>query len=135
MIYAYRAFINISLFDKEYAEKIDVKWSPWKKIDNSLAIADALVNCTSIGFGKQENESPLNDKQLGKLSKTVCVFDIIYQPEESILLNKARKRGIATLNGLKMNLEQAMIAYKYTAQEPAGEIVTRSAMENAGANK
>ncbi len=121
--------------DKEYATKIGVKWSPWGKLDNSLAIADVLVNCTSIGFEKQENESPLNDKQLENLSKTVCVFDIIYQPEESVLLNKARKRGIATLNGLKMNLEQAIIAYKYTAQEPKGVIVTRSAMENAGAHK
>jgi shikimate dehydrogenase len=121
--------------DKEYTEKIDVKWSPWKKMDNSLAIADALVNCTSIGFGKQENESPLNDEQLDNLSKTASIFDIIYQPEESALLHGARKRGIATLNGLKMNLEQAIIAYKYTAQEPKGAEVTRSAMENAVARK
>ena len=94
-----------------------------------------LVNCTSIGFGKQKNESSLDDKQLEKLTKTACVFDIIYQPEESMLLKKARKRGIATLNGLKMNLEQAIIAFKYAAQEPKGEIVTRSAMENAGSGK
>jgi shikimate dehydrogenase len=121
--------------DKEYATKIGAKWTPWESLDNSLTRADVLVNCTSIGFGKQENESPLNDEQLDNLSKTASVFDIIYQPEESALLNLARKRGIATLNGLEMNLEQAIIAYKYTAQEPKGTEVTRSAMENAAANK
>ena len=121
--------------DKEYTDKIGVKWSPWDKMDNSLESVDVLVNCSSIGFGKQENESPLNDKQLDNLSKNTSVFDIIYQPEESVLLSRGRKRGITTLNGLNMNLEQAIIAYKYTAQEPKGEIVTRSAMENAGANK
>lgn len=121
--------------DKEYAVKIGVKWYPWDKIDNSLASAGVLVNCSSIGFGKQENESPLNDEQLDMLSNSVSIFDIIYQPEESVLLNRARKRGIPTLNGLKMNLEQAIIAYKYTVQEPKGTIVTRSAMENAASNK
>jgi shikimate dehydrogenase len=121
--------------DKDYTEKIGVKWSPWEKMDNGLANADVLVNCTSIGFGKQENESPLNNKQLENLSKTASVFDIIYQPEESTLLKSAQERGIATINGLKMNLEQAIIAYKYAASEPKGAIVTRSAMEVAVTNK
>ena len=121
--------------DKDYIEKIDVKWAPWRGMDYSLADADVLVNCTSIGFGKQENQSPLNDQQLDKLSKTASVFDIIYQPEESVLLSEARKRGIATMNGLKMNLEQAIIAYRYAASEPKGAKVTRSAMEKTAANK
>ena len=126
--------ISRSPKDKEYVAKIGAKWAPWENIDNYLVGVDVLVNCTSVGFGKQENESPLSDDQLDKLTKSASVFDIIYQPKETVLLNRARKRGIATMNGLKMNLEQAIIAYRHTAQEPKGGEVARSAMESAAAN-
>ncbi len=39
------------------------------------------------------------------------VFDIIYQPEETVLLFLAGLAGCNTLNGREMNLEQAVIAY------------------------
>ena len=39
------------------------------------------------------------------------VFDIIYQPEETILLRLAKQIGYRTLNGAPMNLEQAVIAF------------------------
>jgi len=120
--------------DKKFATKIGAKWEPWEKMDDHLPKIDVLVNCTSIGFGDQVNDSPLSDKQLDKLTKKAFVFDIIYQPKETQLLKKAHKRGIATMNGLEMNLEQAIIAYKYTAQEPKGSMVSRLAMEKAASN-
>jgi shikimate dehydrogenase len=127
--------ISRSTKNKEYAEQIGVKWEPWEKMDDHLPTADALVNCTSIGFGDQVNDSPLSDNQMGKLTKKAFVFDIIYQPEETQLLEKAHEKGIATLNGLGMNLEQAIIAYKYTALEPKGGEVSRLAMEKAASNQ
>ena len=44
------------------------------------------------------------------------IFDIIYQPLKTQLLEMANKRGIATLNGLAMNLKQAVLAYEYTVK-------------------
>jgi shikimate dehydrogenase len=44
-------------------------------------------------------------------TKQPLVFDIIYQPKETVLLNQAKKAGCKTLNGLPMNLEQAVIAF------------------------
>ena len=127
--------ISRSTKNKEYAEKICVKWAPWENLNTFLENTDIIVNCSSVGFGEQENESPLNDQQIDKLSKTTSVFDIIYQPEETMLLKKAQKRGLETLNGLNMNLEQAIIAYKYAAPEPKGDTVARLAMEKAASNK
>lgn len=39
------------------------------------------------------------------------VFDIIYQPKETMLLFLAKLMGYRTLNGAPMNLEQAVIAF------------------------
>jgi shikimate dehydrogenase len=39
------------------------------------------------------------------------VFDIIYQPKETLLLFLSRLLGYRTLNGVPMNLEQAVIAF------------------------
>jgi shikimate dehydrogenase len=39
------------------------------------------------------------------------VFDIIYQPEETLLLFLSHILGYRTLNGVPMNLEQAVIAF------------------------
>ena len=47
------------------------------------------------------------------MKKSAIVFDIIYQPLKTKLLEIADNSGIATLNGLEMNLEQAVLAYQY----------------------
>ncbi|MBW2609736.1 MAG: hypothetical protein JRC68_05265 [Deltaproteobacteria bacterium] len=39
------------------------------------------------------------------------VFDIIYQPTQTVLLFQAKLVGCKTLNGVPMNLEQAVIAF------------------------
>ena len=41
-----------------------------------------------------------------------AVFDIVYQPVQSILLTLARARGLNSLGGEMMNLEQAIISFQ-----------------------
>ena len=48
-----------------------------------------------------------------KLSSNAIVYDIIYQPAETLLLQQAKNLGLKTLNGKAMNLEQAISAFKY----------------------
>ncbi|MGD9079388.1 MAG: hypothetical protein PVG96_08610 [Desulfobacterales bacterium] len=43
------------------------------------------------------------------------VFDIIYQPQQTVLLYLADMLGYKTLNGVSMNLEQAVIAFEKAA--------------------
>ena len=108
--------ISRSKEGKEYADKINVRWSNWSQIDNHIDTVDVVVNCTSVGYGEQEMESPLSDKQIAKLKKSAIVFDIIYQPLKTKLLEITDNSGIATLNGLEMNLEQAVLAYQYAVK-------------------
>jgi shikimate dehydrogenase len=102
--------------DKRYANKIGAEWDSWDEVDNYIRDVDVLINCTSIGFGNQESKSPLNERQIAQIKDSAVIFDIIYQPLKTKLLEMARNRGISTLNGLAMNLEQAVLAYEYTVE-------------------
>lgn len=46
-----------------------------------------------------------------KIPATTRFYDLIYQPEETILLNHARRTGHATMNGKRMIVCQAVLAF------------------------
>ena len=89
------------------------------------------MQCTSVGFGAKAAQSPLTDAELALLPAGAKVFDIVYQPSPTALLAKAAARGLETLDGAGMNLEQAVLGYARAADEPAGRAATRAAMEAA----
>ena len=111
-----RDVVIISRSEKgmKFANKINAKWDLWDNLNKYLKLADVVVNCTTVGFGHQESLSPLDIQQIKSLKKTSIIFDIVYQPLETKLLKIASSEGFDTLNGLDMNLEQAVLAYKYT---------------------
>ena len=47
-------------------------------------------------------------------AKSAIVYDIIYEPKYTELLERANKLGLKTINGLRMNMIQAVLAYAYT---------------------
>ena len=102
--------------DINYSNMVGARWAHWDDIGSYIADVDVIVNCTSIGFGEQVNSSPLNEKQINRVKKTAVIFDIVYQPLKTKLLESASKKSIPVLNGLEMNLEQAILAYKYTVR-------------------
>lgn len=116
---------------KSFAHRIGVGWVNWADITPVLPGVDVIVNCTSVGAAEQTGQSPLTAQQVALLPSHAVVFDIIYQPRPSALLSLAMARGLSTLDGLAMNLEQAVLAYGYAAPAPKGIGVTRSAMEDA----
>ncbi len=71
---------------------------------------DLIVNTTSVGMGRQENDSVL-DVRLFAHPKTI-VYDLIYNPAETLFLKKARQGGLVTINGLPMLVYQAEEAFK-----------------------
>ena len=55
------------------------------------------------------NKSPYNLKEKKQIK---YIYDIIYNPKNTILIKKSKKLGIKTINGLDMNLLQAHFAIK-----------------------
>jgi shikimate dehydrogenase len=113
-----------------YAKKIGANWVNWSQIDTLVTKQDVIINCTSIGFGSQENFSPLSKEQVEKLAKSTIIYDIIYQPLETNLLSMSKYQGLSTLNGLSMNLEQAVLAYQYAVDTKSSREQIRSTMSN-----
>lgn len=72
-------------------------------------------------------------KNLLKLKQSVLVYDIVYQPRQTLLLTIANSIGLSTQNGVGMNLEQAVIAFEKTIQNiltiPINKDEIRSSME------
>ena len=77
---------------------------------------DIVINTTSAGMEPQENILPIDSideiQDLSFINKNTAVIDMIYNPDETLFLNEARKKGARTLNGLGMLIYQGIIAYE-----------------------
>jgi shikimate dehydrogenase len=85
-------------------------------LSDALPAADLLVNATSLGMVGQ----PVLDLDLSPLPDSATVYDIVYAPLETGLLNVAQARGLKTLDGLEMLIGQAALAFDifFDAQAP-----------------
>ncbi len=78
----------------------------WGKIPETF---DLVVNTTSVGL-KNNEKIDLNFDQF-KGNKEKIFYDLIYNPKETNFLKDARLRGNIIINGQKMFLNQAMLAF------------------------
>jgi shikimate dehydrogenase len=91
------------------------------------ATVDLVMNATSLGL-KAEDGSPLDERQFS-LPQTRAVYDMIYRPAETTLLQSARTAGCRTANGLGMLLHQGAKAFEIWTGQPAPLDVMRRALE------
>jgi shikimate dehydrogenase len=69
-----------------------------------------VVNTTPLGMFPDLTSCPEID--LTMLPATALVYDLIYNPEETTLLAKARALGLSTQNGLDMLMRQAEASWE-----------------------
>lgn len=69
---------------------------------------DLLVNATPVGMYPHSQDFIPVDKIL---TSCRCVFDTIYNPVDTILLQKSKAAGCRTLNGVSMLVWQAVYAH------------------------
>ena len=115
----------------------------WPPSAEDLANTDILVNCTAVGFenGNGAGLSPLSGETdpeknreasqtaLSTLPNGAVVFDVVYQPPNTPLLEQASAQGLSVLNGLPMNIEQAVIAFCMAVGEEADPATVRTVMQ------
>jgi shikimate dehydrogenase len=88
---------------------------------------DLLINATSLGL-KADDKLPLDEKRFSP-NQARSVYDMIYRPAETALLNAAKKAGCKTANGLGMLLHQGAKAFEIWTGKPAPLNVMRRALE------
>jgi shikimate dehydrogenase len=86
---------------KVLAERFGCGWGAWEDFDSIRP--DLVVNATPLGM-HPDDHSPLSDRQL---NREMTVFDLVYTPPETPLIEQARRIGCRTITGTEMFAEQA----------------------------
>lgn len=77
---------------------------------------DIVINTTSAGMEPQLDALPIDAidglDDLSFINADTAVVDMIYNPDETLFLKEAKRRGAKTMNGLGMLIHQGIIAYE-----------------------
>jgi len=109
------------------AERFGVAWKRLE--DDSFDGFDVVINATPLGtVGQFETETPATAQQLGGAR---LVYDLVYNPTETLFLRAAREAGCETLGGLSMLIAQAAGQFRLWTGEAAPEGVMYEAAGRA----
>ena len=97
----------------------------------SLENTSILINATPIGMkGYMADQMPLERFDLDKLKPDTVVYDIVYNPVKTLLLQESQKRGLQTIGGLDMLIYQAERAIQiWTGKTPDIQAMKIAALE------
>jgi 3-dehydroquinate dehydratase/shikimate dehydrogenase len=106
-----------------------------KRADLRKSSFDVIINATPVGMGSTR-DCPLKDEEI----RAKVVFDMVYDPVETHLLQVARAKGIAVIPGVEMFVHQAARQFEIWTGKPApaGDMlraVTVTLQERANARK
>jgi 3-dehydroquinate dehydratase/shikimate dehydrogenase len=106
-----------------------------KRADVHKTQFDVIINATPVGMGNTK-DCPLREDEV----QAKVVFDMVYDPVETRLLQIARSKGIAVVAGIEMFVHQAARQFEIWTGKPApaGEmlrVVTIALQERAAAQK
>ncbi len=79
---------------------------------NELSVADfdLIVNTTPLGMHPHLDACPVPEDW--SFGSNQIVYDLIYNPAETLLLSKAKAGGAVAINGLEMLVQQAAASYQ-----------------------
>ena len=93
---------------------------PWSTVNmpGTFEHCHLIVNCTTIGMkhSPEEGKSPLS---LETIPSTALVYDLIYNPSPTPLLQLAQRAGANILGGLPMLVYQGVASFELWTQRKA----------------
>ena len=97
----------------------------------SLEGTSIVVNATPIGMkGFMADQMPLEKTDLDKLNPETLIYDIVYNPVKTVLIQEAQKRGLQTVGGLDILIYQAERAIEiWTGKSPDTKLMKIAALE------
>jgi 3-dehydroquinate dehydratase/shikimate dehydrogenase len=85
-----------------------------KRADLRKTAFDIIINATPVGMGNTK-DCPLKEDEV----QAKVVFDMVYDPVETRLLQIARSKGIAVVAGIEMFVHQAAHQFEIWTGKPA----------------
>ena len=123
---------NVNEFASEMTQKTGIKFTikPIEEVMN-FEETDIIINATPLGTkGEAEDKSVISLNNLKTLNKNALVFDVVYNPQETLLLSYAKECNLDYQNGLDMLLMQGAKAFEiWTGKEPDINKMREKALE------
>jgi shikimate dehydrogenase len=95
-------------------------------VKTALADANILLHCSPIGMHPHEGQSLVEPSSL---RSQMAVFDAVYNPRRTKLIQDAEQVGCRTILGLEMFLGQAFVQFELWTGEKAPRDVMRRVVE------
>ena len=76
----------------------------------SISTVQLVVNTTPLGMAPQVDMNPWPGEV--PLPEGAMIYDLIYNPERTLLVKNAQRMGLQASNGLGMLVEQAALAFE-----------------------
>ena len=89
--------------------------------------ADILVNCTAVGLDGSDSFDRLPVVE-DELAGYACVVDLVYTATGTTLVQRARERGVAAVDGLELLIGQGALSFAQFTGVPASIEAMRAAL-------
>jgi len=120
---------NVTIFNRNFshadtlAKEFGVFAKELSELNSHSKECDILINATPVGMFPKVNETPVEE---AFFRKGMIVFDIVYNPLETKLINLAKKKECIVILGVEMFLNQAFEQFKlFTGKEAPKEIMRK----------
>lgn len=111
---------------KEHTDS-EVEFSAWHDDYFLPERTDIVVNATSIGLGDKDAQLAI---ELGSLTPSMLVADVIPNPPNTHLIRDARSAGCTVIDGLGMLVNQGVLGIRYWTGLDVDPTVMRSRLES-----
>ena len=85
-----------------------------------------IINTTPVGMTPKNSESPW-PKEI-PFPRGSFIYDLVYNPRQTLFVQQARDAGLEASNGLGMLIEQAALAFERWTENPAPRPAMREAV-------
>lgn len=104
-----------------------------KTLEARMSETQVLIHCTPIGMHPNVNDSVV-PKAL--LHRDLAVMDIVYNPIKTRLLADAQSRGLTTVSGVDMFVNQAVLQFElWTGKKAPREVMRKVVLRHLGGKK
>ncbi|MBQ6345476.1 MAG: shikimate dehydrogenase [Methanobrevibacter sp.] len=105
----------------------NVKSDSISEINSYLTDADILIDTTPLGMDPHIDDEPIAKAE--NMHEDLVVFDAVYNPNETVLLNEAIKAGAKPVYGIKMLLYQGAESFEIWTGKKAPVDVMEDALK------
>ncbi len=98
-----------------------VQWGHLKEFPAFEIGIDLIINCTSVGMAPDTHGCPIDP---ALIEPRHAVYEIVYQPRETVLLREAKRKGCRTVEGIGMLVHQGAASFRtWFGRDPDTEVM------------